>query len=121
MNFTEKYNKIKEQLLQKESMVELNNSDCRRFHNLIISIIENDNMRIFENENGYIIERNNGNLHVFKRSGVNLDGWYESSVEHKITVYTNGYVRYEYLGKVFNENLHDYDSRLKYAKEYLGN
>lgn len=42
MDRMEKYKKIKEELLQKEAMQTLYNSDRIRFHNLIISIMENE-------------------------------------------------------------------------------
>lgn len=42
MNRTEKYREIQERLLKKESMLTLYNSDRIKFHNLIISIMENE-------------------------------------------------------------------------------
>lgn len=42
MNRTGKYREIKERLLQKESMQTLYNCDRTIFHNLIISIMENE-------------------------------------------------------------------------------
>lgn len=42
MNRMEKYREIQERLLKKESMLALYNSDRIKFHNLIISIMENE-------------------------------------------------------------------------------
>lgn len=42
MSRTEKYRKIKEHLLQKESMQTLYNCDRTRFHNLVITIMEKE-------------------------------------------------------------------------------
>ena len=42
MSKQEKYTEIKERLLKKEAMQTLYNSNCIIFHNLVISIMENE-------------------------------------------------------------------------------
>lgn len=41
MNRAERYRKIKEELLKKEAMLTLYNTDRIRFHNLVCAILEN--------------------------------------------------------------------------------
>ena len=75
--------------------------------------------KIYENKNGYITKTSWGSLEVYKKSARNLDGWYDVSVNHVYTIYDNGYVRNQYLGKMDKYNFVTYDDQIQFAISIL--
>ena len=75
--------------------------------------------KLYENENGFIKMNPLNNIEVYKESTRNLDGIYDVSINHVYTLYDNGYIRNELLGKVYNAGLKTLDERKICAIEML--
>lgn len=75
-------------------------------------------MIIYENDNGFIKENEDKDFQVYKKTARNLDGWYDVSINHIATFYANGYVRDEFLGRMY-QGTTDYKKRKTQAIAYL--